>query len=291
MNNALIPPPVHDLRPATRKRQRDELIAIIEHESHDRAPRRRLVPLVAAAAVLVLTAGMAVGVPALRGQSREPAVSAGAPTVEPLSEVDKTRYGRACWQKLQVGKPGVKTQADRYQVLDGIRFANAPDNTYTATWVVVNSRLMGYLSCGIDRDGKVLQAMPSGVGQPMYHLVESRMVGGGAYDKSISRITITIGTRPTVEAVLRHGFYYAPVPYVRVRGPHTDSTVIPTIVRGYDTTGELFYTSPRTDGEVRARSKACYVDPNGNLTGWRTDNPHPDLKTCRRTTVWNFAPR
>jgi hypothetical protein len=294
MNDLLTPPPEHDLRPSTRDRQRDELIAIVGHESHEGTPRRRIVPLAAAAAVLVLTAGLAIGVPALHGRGHELPVNGPAKTqtdVEPLSAADKARFGKACAEQMQFRIPGRPAQSDPYEVLDAFKFPHAKANTYTATWVVVHTKVMGWISCGIDSDGKVRQALPSGNDQVFYRQVDNRMVGGGIYDKSIARITVTVGTRAPLDAVLRHGYFYAPVPYVRVRGPHSDSTAIPAVVHGYDAKGKLVYTSPRTDGEFHARSNTCSVGPDGKLTVWMSDNPHPDLKTCKRSYVWNYQPR
>jgi hypothetical protein len=61
------------------------------------------------------------------------------------------------------------------------------------------------------------------------------------------------------------------------------------VVRGYDATGKLVYTSPKTNGEVRALSNTCYLNPDGKLVVWQSDNPHPDLKTCRQGYLWNYG--
>jgi hypothetical protein len=92
MNN-LSTPPDHDLPPGARRRQRDELVAIVDHEAE--TPRRRLaVPLLAAAAVLVVVAGLAVAVPALRDKD-EPTPAATQPKVaaskKPPVQPAKTR--------------------------------------------------------------------------------------------------------------------------------------------------------------------------------------------------------
>lgn len=292
MNNLSTPPLEYDLRPSTRERQRDELIAIVGHESHEGEPRRRFVPLAAAAAVLILTTGLAIGVPILR-QDGELAVNGPSrgPAVELLNDADKARYGKDCAEKNQFKKPGLPPQVEPYQVVDAFRFPKAKPTTYTATWVVVHTKLDGWSVCGIDSSGKILQGLTFGQDQTMYRALETYMIGAGPYDKSIARITINVGTRAPVEAVLRGGFYFAPIPYVRVRGPHSDSTAIPVVARGYDAAGKLVFTSPRTDGEFRARREACYIDPNGKLVVWMSNNPHPDPKTCKRSFIWNYLPR
>jgi hypothetical protein len=289
-------PSEHDLRPSTRERQRDELIAIVGHESHEGTPRRRVVPLVAAAAVLALTAGLAVGIPVLRDQNRGLPVNGSVKKqtdVEELNAADKARFGAACGKLLELrsGPKSTAPQPVAYEVLDGFRFPYAKASTHTPVWVVVKSK-SEWITCGIDKLGKIRQQLFLGEDQTLYQPVNNLwLTGGGVYDKSIARITVKVGTRPPLDAVLRNGYFFAPVPYVRVRGPHSDSTAIPTVLQGYDAAGKLVYTSPRTDGEFHARRKACYVDPNGKLVAWMSNNPHPDLKTCRKSIIWNYLPR
>lgn len=284
------PPPEHDLRPETRVRQRAELIAIVEQDSAT-TPRRRFVPLVAAAAVVAIIAGLAIGLPALRRDNSEPAVSGDPqpPAVEPLSAADKSLYGKLCFTRtrMTLTKP-----REGYQVLDGFRFQNAPANAFSSNWVVIKNTSLGlWTACGLNAQGKLVQSMVSGTDQVHYRAVEARMIGAGTYAAQITRITVAVGNQPPVEAVLRHGFFYTAVPYVRVRGPHTDATPLPYTIHGYDATGSLVYSSPKNDGEWRAQGKTCYVDPNGRAVVWMSDNPHPDPKTCRRSFIWNYQPK
>jgi hypothetical protein len=111
-------------------------------------------------------------------------------------------------------------------------------------------------------------------------VIQSDGYGTGAYATSVARITVTpLGGTP-VDAVLRNGSYYAPVKLVRIRGPRSDSTPRPYVVRAYDASGRLLYTSPRADGEIRAAQGRCYLDPTGKkLIRWMSENPHPDPRT------------
>ena len=287
-------PPEYELRPETRARQRAELIAIVSRE-HATTPRRRLVPLVAAAAVVAITAGLAIGLPALRNDHDQPLVSgtndkSEAATVEPLNDADKTRLGKSCHEHTRF--PRAKSRPEAFTVIDGFSFAKPPGDAFITTWTVIRDSTLGmWTVCGMDSEGKVLQALAYGKDQIQYRPVENRMVGAGSYAAHISRITIAVGNQEPVDAVLRHGFFYAPVPYLRVRGPHTDATRLPYLVRGYDAAGRLVYTSPRNDGEWRAQGNTCYVDGNGKLVVRMTDNPHPDPKTCLRSFTWNYLPR
>ncbi|MEV0283125.1 hypothetical protein AB0H36_03295 [Kribbella sp. NPDC050820] len=284
------PPPEHDLRPETRLRQRAELIAIVEQDSAT-TPRRRFVPLVAAAAVVAIIAGLAIGLPALRRDNSEPAVS-GDPqplTTEPLTAGDKSKYGKICFSRSRL--PMIK-QREGYQVVDGFRFANAPANAFTTSWVVIKNTSLGlWTACGLNAQDMVIQSTTSGTDQPQYRAVETRMIGAGTYAAHVTRITVAVGNQSPVDAVLRHGFFFTAVPYVRVRGPHTDATPLPYTIHGYDATGTLVYSSPKNDGEWRAQGRTCYIDPNGKLVGWMSDNPHPDPSTCRRSFIWNYQPK
>ncbi|MFF0270864.1 hypothetical protein [Kribbella sp. NPDC004536] len=271
-----------DLRPETRERQRAELTAIVAHEAGHN-PRSRVVPLLAAAAVLAVTAGLAFGIPSLRHDNAPAPATQPKQTVEPLNAADKARFGRRCM--LQMNFPPGKLQ--RYEVVDGFRFSAT--DAFTTTWVVVHT-VGQWMPCGFDAKGNLNSSFPQGRNQDLYRAIELRGIGAGAYATQIKRITVAVGNREPVEAVLRNGYFYTAVPYVRLRGPHTDSTRRVYVVRGYDAAGKLVYTSPRTDGEARALSNTCYISPTGKLVLYQSDNPHPDPKTCRKSYVWNYGP-
>ncbi|GAB2650575.1 hypothetical protein GCM10009743_28140 [Kribbella swartbergensis] len=210
-------------------------------------------------------------------------------TVEPLNDAAKIRYGKTCFERTGLGQPAA--QPEKYRVLDGFRFANAPGDAYTPIWVVVQNITFGsWIACGLNEKGELLQVLPYGNDQVLYRAVEDRRIGAGVYAAHITRITVAIGNQPPVEAVLRHGFFYTAVPYVRVRGPRTDATRLPYTIRGYDAAGKLVYSSPKTEGEWRARRNGCYIDANGKLVAWMSDNPRPDPRTCHRSFVWNYRP-
>ncbi|MFF0342316.1 hypothetical protein [Kribbella sp. NPDC004875] len=279
-----------ELRAEARARQRAELTAIVAHESAS-TPRHRLVPLLAAAAVLAVAAGLAIGVPALRHQTEPPAASADTTAqqtaVTPLSEADKNRLARLCFDRA--GLPLPRQASQRYQVLDGFRITNGPADAYSPTWVVIKA-LGLWTTCGFDAHDAVRQMLRQGANQDLYRAVETRMIGAGAYAAHIKRITVTVGDQQPVEAVLRNGYFYTATPYIRTRGPQTDAVRRVYVVRGYDAAGKLVYTSPKTNGEARALSESCYLNPDGKLVVWQSDNPHPDLKTCRQGYFWNYGP-
>jgi hypothetical protein len=287
MNTQLTPPPEHDLRPSTRNRQRDELIAIVDHESASSAPRRRLVPLAAAAAVVAVVAGLAIGVPALRGDGTQPPVSgqetAAAPAIEPLSKAEQATYGKDC---ATSGSNTSKGDDKNYTVVDGFRWVKPTDPARSGVIVVRTPKVTS--ACVITSKGQVTTynfALPGGAQGAL-------VVGGaqGTYTKAVNRITVAVSGGPATEAVLRHGFFFAPVKWISLtKMPAPDSP--PTYdVRGYDTDGKLVYATPKTFREQQAEIDACYTDPEGKRVVYSNIdvNKNPTVDECKRGIPWNW---
>jgi hypothetical protein len=293
MNTQLTPPPDHDLRPATRNRQRDELIAIVDHESAQAAPRRRLVPLAAAAAVVAVTAGLAIGVPALRGDKARPPVAgtgigAATPPIEMLTTAEKNKYARACNHGAEASPdPAARV----YTVIDGFKWVNPPAGTHALAWVVIKKEAKALVTaCGFDANGRQTELSWGTKGETKMDVVDKTGAGNGTYTKSVARITIAIGTGPATEAVLRNGFFFAPMKYVDTltRPAPTDR---PTYtVRGYDATGKLIYASPKTIRELNAKLDGCFTNPEGTkvvfVGGGRKVTP--PVSQCPRGVAWSW---
>ncbi|GAA1592904.1 hypothetical protein GCM10009789_53670 [Kribbella sancticallisti] len=287
MNSQLIPPPDHDLRPATRARQRDELVAIVDHESAAGTPHRRFVPLAAAAAVVAVTAGLALAVPALRGEEAQPPVAgqdtaAAKPAVEPLSEAEQATYGKSCVGKEFRGPKGDQT----YTVIDGFRWVKPADPA--ASGVVLIRRSKGIQACAVDSKGQarlIAFAFPGETqGMPVVGSV------AGTYTKQVTRITVAAGSGPTTEAVLRHGFFFAPLKRVDSQGrPAPDSPPAYT-VRGYDADGKLIYATPQTYRGQQAEIDACFTDPEGKRVVYSNIDilKNPTVDQCKRGVAWNW---
>jgi hypothetical protein len=125
----------------------------------------------------------------------------------------------------------------------------------------------------------------------MYGAVQPGGMGVGIYLKSVTRITVTPLQGEAVDAVLRNGFYFAPVRKLQmnVEGPAT--TLLPYVTRGYDAKGKLVYTSPATVGERSKKEAKCYSDPLGKSYVWSgTSRPTPAPKDCIRTNAWDGRP-
>ncbi|MDX6283270.1 MAG: hypothetical protein QOH03_4341 [Kribbellaceae bacterium] len=290
MNTQLTPPPNHDLRPATRNRQRDELIAIVDHESAQQAPRRRLVPLAAAAAIVAVTAGLAIGVPALRGdKGKQPPVAgtsadaAAKPATAPLSAAEKTRYVKAC---NPTGTPALPASI----VLDSFKWVNPPAGTHAAAWVVLKYKGKGHrVACGFDTLGKSVEMILATKDQILWGAVDKMAAGGGIYARSVARVTVAFGTEPAIEAVLRGGFFFAPLKYkdTLVR-PEPDSAPTYT-VRAYDASGKVVYASARTFREQQAQLDSCYTNPEGTKVVYSsTEKPTPPPSKCKRGVAWGW---
>jgi hypothetical protein len=287
MNNLPTLPPERDLRPATRERQRAELTAIVEHESATSSHSRRLVPLAAAAAV-VLIAGVAIAVPALRpdnapSQSQPPvsgSVTASSSPIERLNEAELAAFGRKCTEHDSIAQ----------EIVDGFRYTNPPADAAATTWVLAQGAGL-WINCGFDKAGNWVTGTDANLGQPMYGAVQPGGMGVGIYLKSVTRITVTPLQGEAVDAVLRNGFYFAPVRKLQmnVEGPAT--TLLPYVTRGYDAKGKLVYTSPATVGERSKKEAKCYSDPLGKSYVWSgTSRPTPAPKDCIRTNAWDGRP-
>ncbi|TCC59350.1 hypothetical protein E0H73_22080 [Kribbella pittospori] len=297
-------PPEGDLRPATRERQRAELTAIVEHESANARPRRLLVPLAAAAAI-ALIAGAAIAVPALSDhKSAGPAgnpnpVALGVTVFTPIAAGQQTALTWECGDKMTYSPPAEKVA--------GFRAVNPPADAVATTFVVMHA-IGNWKFCGYDSNGKRSTGGIQKPGDDMMDPVEMRGAGAGSYVEGVARITITpLGGQP-YEADLQHGFFYASVPNVPFAGKGTDSTPTEYMVRAYDASGALIYTSPKTRGERQARDARCVVDATGERflrpypPGFKITDPElnlstehpaagmPDPKSCVRAHTWNWLP-
>ncbi|MFI7063683.1 hypothetical protein ACIBL3_22045 [Kribbella sp. NPDC050124] len=295
MNIQLIPPPDHDVRPATRDRQRDELIAIIDHESAQEAPRRRLVPLAAAAAVVAVTAGLAIGVPALRGDNAQSPVSGpntgtAKPAVAPLSEAEKRAYTKACDSPKS---PDPKAAERIYTVTDAFKWVNPPSDTHAIAWVVLRYTSAGRISasaCGFNAKGQRTEYVWARSGETKRAVIDKTAAGGGTYAKSVARITMASGTGPTVEAIMRDGLFFAPMTYEPTRGPLKPDAAVPYTVRAYDANGQVVYASAKTVREQQAELDSCYTNPEGTKVVFALADGKgtPPVGQCKRGVAWNW---
>lgn len=309
MNN-LSTPPDHDLPAAVRSRQRDELVAIVDHEAE--APRRRIaVPLLAAAAVIVVVAGLAVAVPALRDNSTpapagvstatQPKVAASKkPAAQPvrtreLSAAETAAFRTQCIAFTQYSSDSF---AD-YQVVHAFEYVGTARPSLTKSWLVTRKG-SDYWIC--IRDGRGSVVSDSGFGPAisprskdipyLFAPVDERGTGTGMYIPSITRVTVQHTGEAVVEGVLKDGFWFAPMEDAKLeRDPkgqpvRPDNGLIGVIpdwtIRGYDGAGKLVYDSAKNGPAV----KNCYSNPAATevLVINAVKNPTP--ATCQRMFDW-----
>lgn len=272
----------------TQARQRDELITIIDNESSRPSSRRRLVvPLLAAAAVVAVIAGLAFAVPALRGTKAQPQVAgpdtaSAKPELEPLTAAEKEAYAKKC--DPSGGKP-----ARKGTVVDGFKWVDPPADSRAIAWVLVKGMKMTN-ACGFNTKGQVSEIGFASSGETMQAVIHKTGAGSGSYARSVARITIAIGTGPATEAVLRNGFFFAPMKYVDTYNPKTPDAPPTYTVRAYDAAGKLIYASAKTQREMTAQFDGCYTDPAGTrvvyVGGGRKGTP--PVSQCSRGVAWNW---
>ncbi|WP_433167104.1 hypothetical protein [Kribbella sp. CA-247076] len=292
MNSQSVRPPEFDLDPRTRARQRAELVAIVDHEAAYQAssPRRRAVPLLAAAAVVVVIAGLAFAVPALRGDEAQPPAAGqqtavATPALEPLTAAERAVHARRCdlsWG----GRAGVTGQP--YTVVEAFRWVNPPADTSATSWVLLKSAKLTR-GCGFGPDGRILMSRLPGGSGVQRDVVDGGGNGSGTYTKGVTRVTIALGNRPAIEAVLRNGFFFAPTKYLSTYDPKTPDAPPTHTVRAYDAAGKLLYATPKTQREWTAELDGCYTDPDGTRVVFSGGGiSTPPISQCKRGVAWNW---
>lgn len=307
MNHQIIPPPEHDLPEGVRSRQRDELVAIVDHEVG--TPRKRIaVPLLAAAAVLAVTAGLAFAVPALRGDKTAPASTtpvAGVtkkkpPAVQPavireLSAAEKAAFRDKCVAFTE----GYQDPFASFEVIEGFTYVKTARQSLAKSWLVAR-RGMDYWICTRNGYGNIASDFifgPQASGRYkdvpyLFAPVDGRGNGGGLYIPSIARITVQHDGEQAVQAVLRDGFWFAPMEEARgmldSKGKRAtpDNHLIGVIpgwtIRGYDGDGKLVYDSAKNGPDVRK----CYSNPAVTEVLVVNSAKHPTPASCQKMFDW-----
>jgi hypothetical protein len=314
MNNLITPPPDREVPGRVRDRQRDELVAIVEHESD--TPRRRIaVPLLAAAAVLAVTAGLAFGVPALRSDNK-PAPAGTAPAA------GATKVASGNTPKTQQAKPAqtrelsaAETAAFRkqcitftkdyqdsfasFEVIHAFEYVKTARPGLAKGWLV-GRKGMDYWICSRSGHGDIAGDFVFGAEIPkrykdlsyLFSPVDERGGNAGMYIPSVARVTVQHEGEPAVEAALREGFWFAPMEDAR---PQLDSKGKPVFtdnhligvtpgwtIRGYDGDGKMVYDSAKNGPDVRK----CYSNPAATEVLVNNSVKHPTPASCQKMFDW-----
>jgi hypothetical protein len=306
MNN-LITPPDHDVPVSVRQRQRDELVAIVDHEAGAARSRRIAVPLLAAAAVLAVTAGLAFAVPALRSNDETAGTTPAAgvtrkPTPKPqqaqtreLSAAEKGAFRNQCIAFTNVYQDSFAS----FEVIQGFAYVSTARPTLAKSWLVARKG-MDYWICTRNGHGQIASDFTFGPNLSARHKdvpylfapVDGRGNGGGLYIPSIARITVQHDGEKPVEAVLRDGFWFAPMEDAQPkRGSggkpvfednHLIGVTPGWTIRGYDGEGKLVYDSAKNGPDVRK----CYSNPAATEVLVVNSAKHPNPATCQKMFDW-----
>lgn len=311
MNTVLTPPPERDLPPAARRRRRADLVELV---AADERPRRRLgTPLLAAASVAAITVGLAVAVPALRGDSgplapagRTSAVQTSStpskPRIKPADAHDLTAAEMATfWETCRKAYDGQAwpEKFDDYRSVAGVRFSGKSRVDQPAAWLITVKDEQ-YWICIANGRGEVIGN--SGFGPRtlkdvpyLFAAVDGRGQGMGVVTRPVARVTVQGEDTPEQEAVIRHGFWFVPFDdqrYIswdpKTNRPTSENNLIGVATgytfRGYDAAGRLVYNSATQGPDVRR----CYTDPSGTTVEVHNGvgGGHPDPADCRRMLAW-----
>jgi hypothetical protein len=331
MNTTLLsPPPERSLR--DHGRHRANLLTILDHERVAR-PYRPVVPIVAAASIAALTVGGTAvvqqlardgdlgpssGLPGsgteISGASGKPTPTptlsrANEPTGEPTDEPPRATYepapvaralrpqeARDYLRDCAAQAPGM---FDGHVPYVGLTLPEERRPWVSASWLI--TRKGGdYAVCVRDGRGTSLStsAFGSAAAKDIPHLfapVDMRSDGFGLFTDPVATVTVQAEDEPERQAVLRNGFWFAPVPDPPTRTsqvgpertPDEDDLLIGinppgTILRGYDADGRLVYDSSKTGPTAHE----CYTDPEGREVIVHNGIENPSPETCRRTLRW-----
>ncbi|MET9276079.1 hypothetical protein [Kribbella sp. NPDC003557] len=270
---------------------RADLLAAIESE-----PRRRrvLVPVLAAASVLAVVTGLAIGVRAFHGGTAPPA--AGPNTIRELTADETGALRTQCLAEAnRITSKSLPHPFTDYKVIKAFEFTDVKDPDVVSTWLI---------GSGIQTDPTIGRHPVPERSQPAYWLC-SRTAGGrisepsirfspgailtgapgmriarnaGVYTKTVARVTVQPKGQRPVEAFLQDGFWFAPTVGRVNWGPYDadDPGRGDFVVRGYDAAGALLFTDNGPD--PNAAPVTC---PYMNVTlpnGRRTFTPRPPVK-------------
>jgi len=291
MNELLTRRPDRPLPPGTHERMRADLLAAIESEP----PRRRiLAPALAAATVLAVVAGLALGVRAFRTEAAPPAGGPHAVRALTASETDALRT-QCLAEANRITSKSLPHPFTDYKVVKAFEFTDVKDPDVVSTWLI-GSGLQTYPTIG-------RHPMPER-SHPAYWLC-SRTVGGvisepsirfspgailsgapgmriarnaGVYTKTVARVTVQPKGQQPIEALLQDGFWFAPTVGRTDWGPYDadDPGRGDFVIRGYDAAGTLLFTDSGPN-PAAAPITCPYVNvtlPNGR----HTFTPSPPVK-------------
>ncbi|MFF0344671.1 hypothetical protein [Kribbella sp. NPDC004875] len=302
MNELLTRRPDRPLPPGTHERLRAELLSAIESEPA-RSPRRVLAPALAAASVLAVVAGLAIGVRALQDDARPAAAGDPVkPTIRALTPAEtQTLRGQCLAEANRITSKSLPHPFTDYKVTKAFEFTDVKDPRVVTTWLigsgiqrypsvpkgVPDQSHPGYWLCSRTAGGVISESsirFSPGArlsGSPMMRIARN----AGVYTKSIARITVQAKGEPVTDALLIDGFWFAPTLGRTGWGPYDsgDPGFNDFVVRGYDANGTLLTTDHGIDPTAAPITceRVMVTLPNGDLSATPKTPIRPECREYR----------
>ncbi|MEV5966957.1 hypothetical protein AB0L70_34625 [Kribbella sp. NPDC051952] len=299
MTDLLTRRPERPLPPGRHQQLRADLLTAIETEPA-RTPRRVLGPLVAAAAVLAVVAGLAVGVHAFQGD--DGIVPSGQdhaqPRVKELSAKDTRKLRGQCEREAdKITNADHPHPFDDFKTLNAFEFVDVKSPKVVKTWFIgsgeeVYENPAGgpgrispiYWLCSRTAGGVISESsIRFGKKVNLFDPVTGFARNAGVFVAPVTRVTVQPKGQPEIEAVLRDGMWFAPTEGRINWGPFdADDPVTKTyVVRGYDASGRQV-SSTATPGpvELNCAVRGPYTKKDGKTIS-PTPNPTNSPPDCK----------
>lgn len=252
MNELLTRRPDRPLPPETHERLRAELLAAIETK-----PRRTLAPILAAAAVLVVVAGLVIAV-RTKPHTAPPAARPNATRALTAAETE-TLHKQCLTEANRITSKSLPHPFTNYKVVRAFEFTGVQDPNVVNTWLIgygiqkfptpkgaPERSHPAYWLCSRTQGGVISEpSIRFGPGARLSGSPFLRIArNAGVYTKTVARITVEPKGQPPLDAVLQDGFWFAPTVGRTGWGPYDsdDPGRSDFVVRGYDADGRLLST-------------------------------------------------
>ncbi|MET7278056.1 hypothetical protein ABZS29_07455 [Kribbella sp. NPDC005582] len=287
--------PDRPLPPAQHERMRADLLAELDSESA-RTPRRTLVPVAAAAAVLLVAAGLAVVVPALqKNDAGTPVAGAGEPVVRDLSAADTAALQQQCLAEAdRITVKQLPRPFRSYQPVRAFEFVDVKDPKVVKTWLIAKGRADvwqdgvppvidpatepdGYWLCSRTAGGAISESSIRQPGGDLPSEVRRVARNAGVFAGSVQRVTMQPKGQPERDAYLTDGFWFAPTVGRVGWGLYDadDPDLADFVFRAYDADGREVYSSANPPKPLVCTHQWQKVDKDGTRTPEGPANPTP----------------
>ena len=278
--------PDRPLPSAQHERMRADLLAELDSESV-RTPRRTLVPVAAAAAVLLVAAGLAVAVPALqKDDAGTPVAGAGQPVVRDLSAADTTALEQQCLAEAdRITVKQLPRPFRSYQPVRAFEFVDVKDPKVVKTWLIAKGRADvwqdgvppiidpatepdGYWLCSRTAGGAISESSIRQPGGDLPSEVRRVARNAGVFAGSVQRVTMQPTGQPERDAYLYDGFWFAPTVGRVGWGLYDadDPDLSDFVYRAYDGAGREVYSSANPPKPPPCAHPVWRIAANGTKT-------------------------